>query len=283
MSVEHAPAGATRLLRQRRRARPADRHRAVEPGVPRRVAARDPAQFAAWGWRVPFLASAVLVAVGLFIRVGLAESPAFAEVPSAARRAGCRCSTSCAAAAARCCWPREATPASARSATSCSCITCRTRPACCGCPLPTVLALLLVAAVLFARVGRGVRALVRSHRPPADHGVGQRARWSSWSAVFFPLLDTRSMPLITLALACMLVAAGRLHRHAAGGVCGAVPAAIRYSGASLSNTLGTILGGAPAPFVVAVWYRPIRDACRAWCLHYGDGRRAGYRCPRPRD
>ena len=30
--------------------------------------------------------------------------------------------------------------------------------------------------------------------------------------------------------------------------------AIRYSGASLSNTLGTILGGAPAPFVAAALY-----------------------------
>ena len=40
----------------------------------------DPAAFLAWGWRVPFLASAILIAVGLFIRLGLAESPVFAEV-----------------------------------------------------------------------------------------------------------------------------------------------------------------------------------------------------------
>ena len=32
------------------------------------------------------------------------------------------------------------------------------------------------------------------------------------------------------------------------------PPNIRYSGASLSNTLGTILGGAPAPFVAAWIY-----------------------------
>src|SRR5919108_550493 len=36
--------------------------------------------FAAWAWRIPFLASGVLVAVGLFVRVGLAESPVFAEI-----------------------------------------------------------------------------------------------------------------------------------------------------------------------------------------------------------
>ena len=33
-----------------------------------------------WGWRVPFLASAILVVVGLFIRLKLMESPAFERV-----------------------------------------------------------------------------------------------------------------------------------------------------------------------------------------------------------
>src|SRR5688572_14963572 len=40
----------------------------------------DREQFAGWGWRIPFLASAVLVAVGLMIRAGVSESPVFAEV-----------------------------------------------------------------------------------------------------------------------------------------------------------------------------------------------------------
>jgi MFS family permease len=34
-------------------------------------------QFLSWGWRVPFLASTVLVAVGLYIRLQLVETPAF--------------------------------------------------------------------------------------------------------------------------------------------------------------------------------------------------------------
>ena len=38
------------------------------------------AAFMAWGWRVPFLASILLVGVGLFIRLKLMESPAFQRV-----------------------------------------------------------------------------------------------------------------------------------------------------------------------------------------------------------
>ncbi len=39
----------------------------------------DDAQFRAWGWRIPFLASAVLVIVGLYVRFKLAETPIFAK------------------------------------------------------------------------------------------------------------------------------------------------------------------------------------------------------------
>ncbi|WP_405967654.1 MHS family MFS transporter [Streptomyces sp. NBC_00015] len=37
-------------------------------------------EFAAWGWRVPFLLSVVLLGVGLFVRLKVVESPLFAEV-----------------------------------------------------------------------------------------------------------------------------------------------------------------------------------------------------------
>lgn len=37
------------------------------------------ADFAAWGWRVPFLASALLVGLGLWVRLKIGETPAFRE------------------------------------------------------------------------------------------------------------------------------------------------------------------------------------------------------------
>ena len=39
----------------------------------------DEADFLAWGWRIPFLASALLVGVGLWVRLRLSETPAFAH------------------------------------------------------------------------------------------------------------------------------------------------------------------------------------------------------------
>jgi MFS family permease len=42
------------------------------------------AQFFAWGWRLPFLASAVLVLLGLYVRLTISETPVFA---AALRRA----------------------------------------------------------------------------------------------------------------------------------------------------------------------------------------------------
>lgn len=39
-------------------------------------------QFVTWGWRVPFIISAALVMVGLYVRFKLAETPAFAQAKS---------------------------------------------------------------------------------------------------------------------------------------------------------------------------------------------------------
>src|SRR5205807_974021 len=37
-------------------------------------------QFLAWGWRIPFLLSILLVGVGLYIRLGILETPVFARL-----------------------------------------------------------------------------------------------------------------------------------------------------------------------------------------------------------
>jgi MFS family permease len=51
----------------------------------------DEAQFLAWGWRIPFLLSSVLVFLGLWIRKDIDETPAFKQVKNPARWRRPRC------------------------------------------------------------------------------------------------------------------------------------------------------------------------------------------------
>jgi len=80
MVIEHAPVGRHGFYGS-----------LVQVGFPLGVAASTgtflymsqamaEANFLAWGWRLPFLLSAVLIGVGLFIRLRLQETPAFAQV-----------------------------------------------------------------------------------------------------------------------------------------------------------------------------------------------------------
>jgi MHS family shikimate/dehydroshikimate transporter-like MFS transporter len=80
MVIEHAPAGRRGFYGS-----------LVQVGFPLGVAASTgtflymsqamvEADFLSWGWRLPFLLSAVLIGVGLFIRLRLQETPAFARV-----------------------------------------------------------------------------------------------------------------------------------------------------------------------------------------------------------
>ncbi|MBT2416546.1 MHS family MFS transporter [Streptomyces sp. ISL-22] len=51
----------------------------LSAGVVTLVSALPDDEFRAWGWRVPFLLSIVLLGVGLFVRLKVAESPLFAQ------------------------------------------------------------------------------------------------------------------------------------------------------------------------------------------------------------
>ena len=80
MAVEHAPAGRRGLFGSW-----------VQIGVPAGTlianlaflassAALSPADLLSWGWRIPFLASALLVGFGLYIRLNTSETPSFKKL-----------------------------------------------------------------------------------------------------------------------------------------------------------------------------------------------------------
>ena len=212
-----------------------------------------PAAFVAWGWRVPFVASALLVIVGLFVRAGVAESPEFTDL----RKRG----------AARALPVVDVLRTDARrvllaagSYVGISAIgylvivyfvSYATRQL--GLAVSATLAVLLAAAVLFAisivacaswsdRFGRR-RVMI----------IGNAALLA-WSLVFFPLLDTRSLPLIALSVCGMLVIQGAYIGTQPAVFAELFPTALRFSGASLALTLGTIAGGALAPSIAVTLF-----------------------------
>jgi MFS family permease len=253
MSVEHAPSTRRGLFGS-----------FVALGLPAGIilsnlvfliasSAVTPAAFASWAWRVPFVASALLVIIGLWMRIGLDESPVFAEVlrARAARR-----------------MPivdvlrQDATTIllAAGSYIGISTsgyivivyfVTYATRQL--SVSLTTTLALLLTAAVLLA-----VSIVAFAHWSDR-FGRRRIMQWGCgaltvWSLVFFPLADTASVPLVALAIGGMLVIQGAYLGPQPAVFSELFPTATRYSGVSLSLTVGTILGGALAPTIATALF-----------------------------
>ena len=75
-------------------------------------------QFLSWGWRIPFLFSAVLIVIGLVIRLTLSEGPDFAELSATSGVVACRSRMRFASIGGRSCWWPEAISRKASSRTS---------------------------------------------------------------------------------------------------------------------------------------------------------------------
>jgi MFS family permease len=205
-------------------------------------------QFLAWGWRLPFLASAVLVIVGLFVRAGVTESPVFADVR--ARKAERRMPV---VDVLRGHW--RLVLLCAGSYFSCSAtgyisivyfVSYATREL--GLTLTTTLAIVVSAALVLgiSLVTFATWSDRWGRRRIMTWGLGGLA---VWSAIFFPLIDTKSVPLMALAVCGMMFLQGPYMGTQPATFSELFPATVRYSGASLSQTLGVILGGALAPLL----------------------------------
>ncbi|MDT0480633.1 MFS transporter [Streptomyces doebereineriae] len=85
LTAEHAPAERRGLWTSFPQVGPALGFLLANGVVLALSTALSEAQFAAWGWRVPFWAAGVLAAVGLWLRSSLPESPGFLEIDDHAR------------------------------------------------------------------------------------------------------------------------------------------------------------------------------------------------------
>ncbi|MGZ4498127.1 MAG: MFS transporter [Nocardioides sp.] len=214
------------------------------------AAVQSDADFLAWGWRIPFLLSAVLVAVGLWVRLTIEESPVFEEAKAQMETQDRGLPILEVVKE----YPREVfTAMGMRLAENISyyiftVISITYATTYIAVDKPVILrALLIGAAVQFCivpafgalsdRVGRRPLYLIGAV------GVGV------WTFVFFHLLDTKSPNLILLGVVVGLVLHSLMYAPQAAFFSELFGTSVRYTGASVGYQLASILAGALAPII----------------------------------
>ena len=214
------------------------------------AAVQPEAAFLAWGWRIPFLLSAVLVAVGLWVRLTIEESPVFQEaaeqmetqdrglpILEVIRE-----------------YPREVLVAMGmRLAENISfyiftVISITYATTYIAVDKPVILrALLIGAAIQFVIVPVfGALSDKVGRRPLYLAGaVGVAV----WTFVFFNLLDSKDPSKIVLGVVVGLILHSLMYAPQAAFFSELFGTSVRYTGASVGYQLASIFAGALAPIV----------------------------------
>ncbi|ATJ85323.1 MFS transporter [Ralstonia solanacearum] len=209
------------------------------------------AQFRSWGWRVPFLVSAVLVALGLYVRLKIAETPAFqaaierrerVRVPIAALLAHHWRPTLLGALAMVVCYTLFYISTVFSLSYGVSTLHF-TRPGFLG---------LLCLAVVFMALATPLSAWAsdRWGRKPVLIAGIVAAILSGFAMA--PLLGSGSTPLVALFLIIELFLMGVTFAPMGALLPELFPTHVRYTGAGVSYNLGGILGASIAPYIAQV-------------------------------
>ena len=206
------------------------------------------AAFESWGWRVPFLLSGVLVIVGLWIRMTIAESPLFRELEVSDKKVRAPIVDVVRL------YPKQVLLAiGARVGVDVAFYTFVlfiTTYIVTYLELPNSYALnavLIAAACQVALIPWfGILSDRLGRRPVYLFGAIGAA---IWVFVFFALLDTGNLVLIVLATVVALVLHAAMYGPQASFIAEMFPTRVRYSGASMGYQLAGILGGALAPII----------------------------------
>ncbi|MGC8210508.1 MFS transporter [Ralstonia pseudosolanacearum] len=208
-------------------------------------------QFRSWGWRVPFLVSAVLVALGLYVRLKIAETPAFqaaierrerVRVPIAALLAHHWWPTLLGALAMVVCYTLFYISTVFSLSYGVSTLHF-TRPGFLG---------LLCLAVVFMALATPLSAWASDRwgrKPVLLTGI-LAAILSGFTMA--PLLGSGSTPLVALFLILELFLMGVTFAPMGALLPELFPTHVRYTGAGVSYNLGGILGASIAPYIAQV-------------------------------
>jgi len=204
--------------------------------------------FAAWGWRIPFLLSAVLVGLGLWVRLKIGETPDFAEAMEKGPPAGIPIGellrnhvlvTLAGTFAVVACFAIFYLATAFALAHGTTVL---------GYPKEQFL-LIQLGAILFMAVGIIVAGYA------SDAVSAQRVlTWGCGATVligfiFGPTLASGSWWIVGLGLASALFVMGLVYGPLGVWLTDLFPVRVRYTGASMAFNLGGILGGAMAPIV----------------------------------
>jgi MFS family permease len=218
--------------------------------------------FMAWGWRIPFILSVVLVGVALYVQLRLEETDAFRRLvrvstsQAKARPAGPVRSPIFSVIASH---PRQIVlAAGAFIATQVTFYTLvafviaygANRPGL-HVPRDTMLAAVMIGAVAQAPAVllSGAISDVWGRRGIFMWGAGLLGLWSF---AIFPLIDTGQFLWITVAISVAQVLVAMMYGPQAAFFAELFKTEVRYSGASLGYQLGAILGGALAPLAATM-------------------------------
>src|SRR5712672_2516523 len=177
-------------------------------------------QFLSWGWRIPFALSLVLVGVGLYIRMGILETPVFSKL-LAERKV-------------------DKTP---------MLTVIRQHPK-----------EILLSAFVLSFVSIPLFGHLSDHIGRKNMYMIGAAVTGVFGFIYFAMLNTGAETVIFLAIILSLIPHDMLYGPQAALIAESFTGRLRYSGSSLGYQLASIIAGGPAPLIAAwlfgSWHTP---------------------------